>query len=301
MKTLKYVAIMLMLAGTVSAGEKKTVKLEKKADTVTVSVGGEDFAIYNFGKKLPKPFFSPVRGPGGAIVTRSITDPEDHPHHKGIWVAVDEVNGVKFWAEKGKIQNASVKVAVAEGNPAKLQVVNHWLGEDGKPIVTETTTISIFANRLMSYDINFSSGKNTATFEDTKEGLFGIRLTNSLREKVGGVVVNADGKKGTKECWGRHSNWIDYYGPIDGKTYGAALFDHPENFRRSRYHVRNYGLFTISPFGEKAYTGGKSDAAPLVLKPEQSARLRYGIYIHAGDTKTADVAGTYSQFLKSFE
>jgi hypothetical protein len=275
------------------------VRLERKADTVVVTLGGSELAVYQTSQQYPKPFFSPVRSEGGTIVTRSLEKPKDHPHHKGIWVAIDEVNGVKFWAEKGKIVNGKTEIVTAEGDPAKMRVTNHWLGADEKPVVTETTDIAIYGNRLFSYDIRFTAAADMVEFEDTKEGLFGIRLPESATEKSGdGRIVNADGKKGSKECWGQTSPWVDYYGTIEGKLHGAAIFDHPENPRPSRYHVRDYGLFTISPFGEKSYTGGKSPAKPLHLKKGESYRLRYAVYIHPGDTTSAKVGEVYQRWVK---
>lgn len=298
MKTLLGLACVLSLSGAVFAGEA-AVKLQKQADTLTVTVGGEEFTVFNFAKSLPKPFFSPVRGPGGTILSRGLDNPKDHPHHKGIWLSVDEVNGIKFWAEKGKIETARVEIKTAEGNPAQFQVVNGWLSEQGEPVVTESTTISIFANRLVVYDIRFTAENGPVEFEDTKEGLFGFRMVDSMRETQGGRVVNAEGAQGTAACWGQPSAWVDYYGPVEGRTFGVAIFDDPQNFRPSRYHVRNYGLFSINPFGEKAYTGGKNPAAAVHLKPKESLSLRYGMYFHAGDTQAGRVADVYRQFVKS--
>jgi hypothetical protein len=283
--------------GTARAGEP-AVRLEREGDTVEVTLNGKELAIYQTSKNFPKPFFSPVRSEGGTIVTRSLEKPKDHPHHKGVWVAIDEVSGVKFWAEKGKIENAKVELLAAEGNPAKMRVTNHWLGQDGKPLVIETTEISIFGNRLFAYDIRFTPGGESVVFDDTKEGLFGIRLPVSATEQSGGKIVNADGLQGSNACWGKPSKWVDYYGTIDGKLHGAAIFDHPDNPRPSRYHVRNYGLFTISPFGEKAYTGGKSPAKPLTLKRDEAFRLRYALYVHPGDTASAKVADVYAAWVK---
>lgn len=287
-----------LLAASLYAGEGQ-VKLEKKGDKVEVTIDGQPFTTYHTSDEFPKPFFHPVRSAGGTIITRELENPKDHPHHKGIWCAIDEVNGIKFWAEKGTIRNAKVEVVEAQGNPARLVAVNHWLGEDGKPILEETTKVAIYGNRLLAFDITFKAVADEVVFEDTKEGLFGIRVANTMRESEGGRVFNQDGVEGTKENWGKHHNWIDYIGEVNDQTHGAALFDHPENPRRSRYHVRNYGLFTLSPFGESAYTNGKNEAQPLHLKAGETFRLRYALYIHPGDTKAAKVGQVYDQWVKS--
>jgi hypothetical protein len=250
--------------------------------------------------------------PHKSIVTREINlDPPaikdrkhpqyyDHPHHKGIWVSVDEVHGIKFWNEESPIRNQNVEIVQAQGDarsPAVMKVTNHWLGKDEQPILEETTTIRIFPNRLMIYDIHFKALQEMS-FEDTKEGLFGIRLPNSMREMVGGGhIVNAEGVETTKENWGTTSPWIDYSGTLGTQTVGAALMDHPDNFRPSRYHVRDYGLFSINPFGESAYTNGAQEAKPVALKPDETVAVRYGLLIHAGDTQAGQVPQAYEQFL----
>lgn len=289
---------------TASAAQSAVeLKKDDAAKTVAVTINGRDFSTYTFADAQPKPYMWPVRGGDGTILTRPIiTDRSqgDHPHHKGVWVAVDEVGGVKFWAEDGKIANRGVDVTVAKGNPAKMKVTNDWLNPEGTAIVRETTTISIWENGLLGYDIVFTaSGEEPVEFGDTKEGLFGFRMAESMKEKEGGRVVNAEGAKGTADCWGRPTGWIDYSGEVDGKTFGVALFDHPLNFRPSRYHVRNYGLFSISPFGERAYTNKKRPAQPYFLFPGKELRLRYALFVHDGDTASAKVGKVYLDYLKS--
>ena len=276
------------------------VKLSREENQVNVTVNGKEFTSFLFAKSLPKPYFYPVKAADNSLVTRPIVGENykgDHPHHKGIWVAVDEVNEIKFWAEKGKIENRGVDLVAAEGNPAIMRVTNHWLNEKGGDVMIETTTISIFANRMLAYDIRFKMVSGDVNFRDTKEGLFGIRLAESQREdKGGGKVTNADGKKGTKECWGQRSAWVDYTGPVDGKEYGVTIFDHPGNFRPSRYHVRNYGLFSVSPFGESDYTSGKEPKVNDVFKKDSELRLRYAIYFHDGPVSASELNALAGKF-----
>lgn len=296
LRLLSTLLLVPVVTSIVAAGE--TVRLESKPDALVVTIDGKPFTTYHTSKSQPKPYFWPVLAADGANLTRSLEKPEDHPHHKGIWCSIDEVNGIGFWAEKGRIENSKLEVVKAQGNPAEFRVVNHWLDADGKPLVTEQVTVSIYANRLIAYDLAFSAGEKPVTFGDTKEGMFGIRVANSLRGKEGGKIANAEGAKGESQCWGKESKWVDYVGNVEGKQYGIALFDHPGNARKSRFHVRDYGLFTVSPFGQKAYTNGELPENPLTLAPGQSVRLRYGLYVHEGDAAQGQVGEVYQTFAK---
>lgn len=285
---------------TALAAEK--VAIAQNATTLSITIDGQPFATYNFGENLAKPYLLPVHTASGTVINRATDDASDadHPHHKGMWNAIDEVNEVRFWAEKGVIRNVGIKTLIAEGTTAAFEAVNEWRHpETGVPQLTETSVITVHPNRLLVYDMSLKASNVDVTFEDTKEGLFGFRVAPSMKEKNGGHVVASDGTQTTKECWGKAYNWIDYYGDVDGKTVGVAIMDHPKNFRPSRYHVRDYGLFSISPFGEKSYTNGASEAAPYHLKKGETLRIRYAMYFHDGDTKTANVAAAWDQFLKA--
>ena len=278
------------------------VHLKKSDGRVEITIGDKPFATYHF-EGFKKPFMIDLRAPNGTIVTRSLEKEAvtDHPHHKGLWLSVDEVNESRHWMEAQLIETKSVEILKAEGDPAKFRVENVWLNDDKKPLLKETTTISVSADRLVSYDVTLTPAEGEAMeIGDTKEGMFAIRLRDDLREKGGsGKIVNANGAKGEKEAWGQTAPWVDYSGTVDGKTVGVALFDHPGNIRPSRYHVRAYGLFAVNPFGERDYTNGKNEAKPVHLKLGETLRLRYAAFIHDGDTNSADVAGRYREFVKS--
>ncbi|MCH2202608.1 MAG: PmoA family protein [Fuerstiella sp.] len=296
-------ALVLLLCPLLNRGlafaADSDVKIVEQLGQLQVKIGQSDFATYNYSSEFRKPFFLPVRAADGTILTRALDDPEDkdHAHHKGVWVAVDEVNEARHWKERELIVTRDVTVLCSKGNPAVFTVTNEWQksGAD-EPVVTEKTHIAIYANRLMTYEIQFLAKHGPVDFRDTKEGLFGYRMVSSMKEKNTGRVVSSDGIEGTADCWGRSFPWIDYSGTVGDRTYGVTLMDHPENFRPSRYHVRNYGLFSINPFGEHAYSKGEEPEKPVHLNPGENLKLRYAIYFHDGDAVQGNVEQAYRQF-----
>jgi hypothetical protein len=248
--------------------------------------------------------------PVAAMITRIVNEspPEDlerehplfydHPHHKGIWNTLDEINGINFWGEGGVVRNVELEIVQPSGTAASLRMINHWIDANNEPVLIETTTVTFFDNRLYVFDIELAAGANEVTFGDTKEGMLAIRVPNSMREFIGGgPIVNSDGLVGTAECWGKTADWVDYIGPIDGRTFGVTLMDHPDNFHPSRYHVRDYGLFSINPFGDNAYTNGELPEVPFVLTAGDSVAMRYGLFVHRDGTEAGGVAQAYQQFV----
>lgn len=296
------------LANIESRAAEKQVTNTLEDDTITFFIGKEKLAVYNMGTKWNKPFIYPLYAEGGVNVLRKIIptkadqgsskDGTDHFHHKGVWVSVDSVNDEKlnFWHEEDKIANQAGGVSSGKDGSQSLTVENHWMQGD-KPLIKEKTVITFYPNRLITYDISLTAVDKPVTFHDTKEGFFAVRVAHTMRQMQGGRIVNSNGDKGEKDCWGKDTPWVDYHGEVDGKTVGVTLMDHPDNFRKSRYHVRGYGLFGISPFGPKKYSGGKEEESPVTLEPKgKPLKLRYGLLVHTGDEKEGNVAEVYKSF-----
>lgn len=287
------------------------VKFAPAGDSVNIEVDGTPFATFHSGVDANKPYIAPIRSASGKIVTRRYPmekvegESRDHPHHRGLWFSYDDVNGTKFWENDPSYKNPNIgKIRVAgtvykHGKKSgKLTTDAEWADQNGKILLLEhrlTTVYSDPALRIMDFDITLTA-PDKVVFGDTKEGAFAIRLADSMIEKRGGKMVNADGQSGMAQVWGHKSKWVDYSGDVDGEKLGVAILDHPSNPRFPTYwHARDYGLFALNPFGQKAFDKNLPESR-WALEKGQSLRFRWRVIVHPGDAETARVSDLYRQF-----
>jgi len=301
------------------------VSITRLKDAVEFKVGDELVTRYHIGESVAKPYFWPVNAPGNIPVTRawplekgSPKETTDHVHQKSIWFChgdvlpegleiqqkIKGVRGVDFWSEApGHGIIVCTEAVVSKEGPGSLKTRNEWRTADGKKILDETRVIGLKVlpngSRLLTLDIDMHANDYPITFDDTKEGSMGVRVSDEIVTKNGGRFTNAEGKVDEKAIWGQPSPWCDYVGRIGGKTAGIALFDDPNNKPSAVWHARGYGLMAANPFGRDGSFPSQKGKTDLVrLAKGDHLKLRYGILIHAGDTKEAKVADAFAEFSK---
>ena len=275
------------------------------AGRLDVAIGGQAFTTYNYGAQWARPFLYPVIGPHGKCIVRNwpmvegvAGEVQDHLHHKGIWVAYGEVNGTDNWSEIGG--HATVRhgrFAEVTSGPVfgRFRAVNDWLSRDGVKQVEELREFTFYATpageRLADVSILFRATDGEVRFTDTKEGgILSVRVATSMDGDKGGTIVNAYGGTTEAETWGKPSPWVDYYGPLEGRVVGIAILNHPASFRYpTRWHVRDYGLFTANPFALKHYEPERGWNGDHLLERGGELLFKYRLYIHDGRTDEANV------------
>lgn len=256
---------------------------------VAVTCGDRPVARFVFrDEQVLRPYFTALHTPGGAEVTRRHppregTDATDHAAmHPGLWLAFGELGGADFWRNKGRVEHAEFAVAPAvDQGVVRFAVVNRFL--DGERLVCqERASYSLRVvdrGYLLTWDSDFS-GTASFAFGDQEEMGLGVRMATPLCVRGGtGVITTSDGKQNEKQAWGTQADWCDYSGTIDGQRAGILLIPHPDNFRKSWLHVRDYGLLVANPFGQRAFTRG--EASRIEIKPGEKLRLRFGVWIYS--------------------
>jgi hypothetical protein len=288
------------------------VKITKGDGKLRIDIDGQHFADYVF-EGSSRPFLFPLIGPNGAKLTRSwpivdgVPDEDhDHPHHKSLWWAHGDMNGVDFWAE-GKDSGKTVHqefTAIESGKVGVIKSRNNYVTKDGKTICTDERTLRIYPGRdgrTFDFEITLHAGPEGLTFGDTKEGTMSLRLAETMRlkGKVGkGHIINSEGVR-DGDTWGKRAKWVDYYGPVDGKTVGVAIFDHPSNPRHPTWwHVRDYGLFGANPFGLHDFEKKEKGAGDLKVKAGEKITFKYRFYLHPGDEKQGKVNEEFDRYVK---
>ena len=298
-------------------GKSQGVKITELPDKLRVEVNGQLFTEYHF-KGAPHVYFYPVLGPGGLPMTRNypmVRDSEgeehDHPHHRSLWYSHGAVNGVDFWSEgskAGKILHDKFLSIESGSDSGLIKSRDNWVAGDGKVICTDERTFRVYARpdneRLFDFDVTIHAGDQPLVLGDTKEGSFAVRIAETMRLSRGktkaskGHIVQSTSVR-DDETWGKHAEWCDYYGPVNGKIVGIAIFDHPKNPRHpTTWHVRDYGLFAANPFGLHEFEKKPSGAGDLTVPAGQSVTFRYRVYLHEGNEVQAKVDERYQAYAK---
>jgi hypothetical protein len=223
----------------------------------------------------------------------------DHPEfHPGVWLAFGNLNGADNWRLKAKVAHESfVSQPKAEADGAlKFTAENQYHDAEGKSVCKSeahhTLTVTPLG-LLITYDETFSSDKEVV-FGDQEEMGLGVRLATPLRvEKAGpdpapagtGEMIADGGRRGSAEIWGQPAKWLAYRGQLNGAPAGIAIFCHPDNFRPSRMHARDYGFVCANPFATAAFKVG--EPSRTVVRPGETLRLRYAVLCHSGEVLDA--------------
>ncbi|PYM15784.1 MAG: hypothetical protein DME18_03330 [Verrucomicrobia bacterium] len=300
-----------------AAASKDGVSITQLDDRLRIEINGELFSEYHF-KDVSRPFLYPVIGPDGLPMTRDWpmkngdNEEHDHKHHRSLWFEHGEMNGVDFWSEEpraGKTIHEEFTGIKSGRDEGVIKSKNKYVAPDGRVVCTDDRTLRIYNRpngRLFDFEVTVHASNGDLVFGDTKEGMMSMRLNETMRlapnkfnkGKPTGHIVNSEGMR-DGETWGKRASWVDYYGPVNGKTVGVAIFDHPQNPRHPTWwHVRDYGLFGANPFGLHDFEKKPAGAGNFTVPAGKSVTFRYRFYIHRGDDKEAKVAERYAEYAK---
>lgn len=288
--------------------------------TVEVRIDGQHFTTYHYtAKGSHRPFLYPVLNQQGEHLTRGWPQEQrpgeerDHPHHRGIFFGHRLVNGFHFWGDsKGSSTIRHDQLLSHGGGKDKgwIQTLNNYVTLEDNTLLTEKRTLVFYRTsegRMMDWESVLTAGtREDVVFQDEKDGHIAIRIPTSMRvlgfdgkKRVPGEghIVNSEGIR-DDAAWGKRARWCDCYGPLQGRTYGVAMMDHPENPRfPTWWHARTYGLLAANPFGQHHFEKlSNKQAGDFLLPKGKSVTWKYRFYWHEGDETQGNVEQVYQSF-----
>ena len=298
----------------------------KNENKLDVFIGQKLFTCFICPDSLEKPVLYPIYTADGTTVTRGFPldlrpgEPTDHPHHVGLWLTFENVNGLDFWNNSYAIPAAKKQAygwiktdsfqKISGSTKGALVYYARWHNQQGKTLLEETTRLEFSGSghHRMIDRLTVLKADTDVLFTDAKDGMLGIRLAHELQMPAkedqefkdnkgnstlvkGGTDTVANGNYLTSEgkqgdaAWGSRAVWCKVYAKMGIDSVSIAIIDHPGNPGYPTFwHARGYGLFAANPLGQRIFTNGK-DSLNLHLKKDQSVSFRYRIVIDE-DTKT---------------
>lgn len=325
MKKIINITVAILCFVTVQGQKTLPVKLVRSAieNKIDIIIGGKLFTSFLYPDSLEKPVLYPVYTATATAVTRGFPlnpqpgDPNDHPHHIGIWFNFENVNGLDFWnnsyaipANKKQLYGWIKTDRILQTSNGKMGVLSYhanWTNQQNKVLAEETTRFEFSgtAHQRIIDRITTITADTALLFTDAKDGLIAIRVAHALQiptekdqkftddkgnvtivkggtDKIpNGNYLSSEGKLGDS-VWSTRARWVKMFGKMNNDSVSVVIIDHPNNPNYPTYwHARGYGLFAANPLGEKIFTNGKR-VKNLQLKKGESVTFRFRIVVDEG-------------------
>ena len=304
----------------------------KHKKQIDVLYNGRLLTTYNYVDSLKKPVLFPINTIDGIAVTRGwplqprAGERTDHPHHIGLWLNYESVNGLDFWNNStaiapgkrnlyGSIRHDQLVEQKASKDNAVLVVTASWLNNSGDVLLNEHSTYEFTVKDqrfFIARKTTLTATKDKVIFKDVKDGFFAIRVARELEmpstqedvftdsqgnktavskminnQGVTGNYISSEGIKGD-DVWGTKGRWMMLTGKKDGHDITIGILDHPSNIGYPSYwHARGYGLFAINPLGKKVFSNGK-EQLNLTLVAHEAVTFKYKVVIASGKNITKE-------------
>lgn len=245
-----------------------------------------------------RPYIHPILAPDGRGVLTEDAPPH-HPWQHGLYVGLNDVNGVGFWTEglRGSPQDGAfhphpLTKPLVDQNRVAWSVVTDWCAPTASRLLTENQRWSFQDggnHYLLTLDWTLTAATDLTFGRYAYGGLF---LRMPYRKEVGGEAVNSDGFTNSA-AEGQRACWVAVTMPLAdrGEAWaGMAIFDHPANPRfPTPWRVDNQLGISPSP----------CIAGPWQLPQGATATWRYGLFIFGGRTDIAAVENHWTTFRQS--
>lgn len=295
------------------AGPGVAVCNDPNAGVLTVKINGREALGYQYDPNWDLTHYYPLNSPSGRNMLVQKDNP--YPHHRCFWfadtIALGEGKPVSFYnayysgKQEGKkvhsppFANRIRHVRFDEIKPGAGQAVIKetlvWRAGD-TPMLDERRDVRIVdlgeGQYFMDVTFTISAGYGDVTFRSDAVHYAWpyLRMNKTFNGDSGGVITTDTGKTGQKATsMTTPFVWVDYARKFESGAEGLAVFSHPDNPGPHKWLTREYGTF--GPRRPDAQSGKR-----FVLKRGKKMAQRIGVYVHTGDVKQADVAGTYKKW-----
>ena len=286
--------------------ETTAVSFQQGDGSLQIAIGGQPIAEYVLSDdKILRPYFRHLRTLSGVLVTRNHPpvkgqDLDDHSAmHPGLWLAFGDLDGADFWRNKGRVRQLRFIEQPKVKSGGGSFVVENVYEADGRTFCTETCEITISVRPdgyLLDWRSTFQS-KQDFTFGDQEEMGLGVRVATPLAVDKGGEIIDSENRKNGSQVWGKQADWCQYSGVVDRQRIGIVLMPAPNNFRRSWFHARDYGLLVANPFGQNAFT--KGEKSKVSVKQGDKFSLRFGVLVYGVPAESPlDIADLYRKYIE---
>jgi hypothetical protein len=259
--------------------------------------GSPDPIIVQNAARDRRPFIHPIIAPdAGASVTEDA--PSHHPWQHGLYVGLNDVNGVGFWSEglhpKQPVENdgtfhpSIVGVPSAQSNRARWTVGTEYRSYSGEVILFETQEWSLVAlddRYELDLRLTFRAALPIEFGEYAYGGLF---LRMPFRAELGGRVFTSEGLEGSA-AEGQRARWVTSEMPLSEGTapIAVSVLDHPANPRHPvPWRVDN----------ELGIGPSVSIAGSWQLDAGEAAQFNHRVVVFATVADTAQIDAEWDSF-----